>query len=71
MEQNLEIIKDLARKILSNMPNLFRYDIECNQTTAVLRFFDIVDNEVYRMQGKYSEVIAICNFMFKNKRKRV
>jgi len=71
MEQKLEKIKDLARKIMTNSPTLFRFDVECKENTAVVRFFDIVDNEVFGMQGKYSEIVAICNFILKNKRKRI
>lgn len=71
MKQKLEIIKDLARKIMSNSPSLFRFNVENNDSIVVLRFFDIKDNEVYGMQGTCNQMIEICNFVLKNKRKRI
>lgn len=71
MEQKLEIIKDLARKIMTNSLTIFSFDVDCNESVVLVRFFDIKGYEILRMQGKYIEVIAICKFMVRTKRKRI
>lgn len=71
MEQNLEIIKDLARKIMTNSLTIFSFDVDCNESVVVIRFFDIKGYEILRMQGKYIEVMATCKFIVRNKRKKI
>lgn len=68
MKQKLEFIEDLARKIMLKNTNLFRYEIEPKESTVVIRFFDAKNNEIYGMQGVYSDMVTICNFILKNNR---